>query len=129
MNFDYFRPNPKPAKTEKKRRKPIPHRSKKNKPIDKESKAHLLLVKSMPCIACGSRSFVEAHHIVESYKRLGKREGKEHYYTIPLCNFHHEGEVLSIGNDKADFIEMFGTEMSLLEKFWKLIRFDRRKLD
>jgi hypothetical protein len=127
-DFTNFNPQPKPNKRSKGIKKPIAKRSKKNKPIDKESKKHLLLIKCLPCIACGSFNRVEAHHIVESYKRLGKKEGKEHYYTIPLCFQHHEGQFYSVGNDKKNFITAFGAERELLEKTWKLLNFDKSRL-
>jgi len=127
-DFSNFNPCPKPSKIIKKAKKSIAKRSKKNKPIDKASKQHLALIKSMPCIACKKRGESEAHHIVESLKRLGKRAGKEHYYAIPLCFQHHEGKEFSVGNDKANFVRIFGTERSLLEKVWKLINFDKELL-
>ena len=126
--FNYFKPHPKPNKTNKKRPKPIPKRSSKCKAIPTHAKKHLMLVKSLPCIACGSRINVEAHHITEGGKRIRKREGLDHYYTIPLCHEHHEGSILSIGNTKKKFIETYGTERSLLEKLWKLIKFDESRL-
>lgn len=128
-DFTNFNPQPKKGKKLPKPRKPIARRSKKNKPIEKESKAHLMLVKSMPCMLCGKMGMNQAHHVVESYKRLGKREGKEHYYTYPLCPDCHEGNKFSIGNTKKSIILIHGTEREILERFWKMIRFDKRKLE
>lgn len=118
-DFNYFRPNPKPAKTGKKPKKPLPKRSKKYKSATQIEKEHLLLIKSMGCIVCPRPAPSEAHHICVAGRRVG------HFYTLPLCHEHHEGTELSIGNTKKKFIEKFGTEFELLVKVNKLIRLDK----
>jgi hypothetical protein len=103
-----FRPHPKPKFKGKKPKKPLPKRSKKWKAASKADKERMALLKTLPCIVCGS-SPVEVHHITEGGRRLG------HQYTIPLCYFHHEGNFCSIGNTKKSFVDKFGTELEILE--------------
>ncbi len=110
-----LRAHPKPPKTVKKPRKPIPKRSKKYRRATNAERAYLLLIKSLPCIACGNPPISEAHHITSGGRRLG------HYHTLPLCFQCHEGTTLSIGNTKKQFIAKHGTEQELLEKIQEII--------
>lgn len=69
-------------------------------------------IKEMDCIVqdrfCGG--LVEAHHITQGGRRLG------HFSTLPLCQGHHEGTKLSIGNTKKSFVAKYGSELELLTK-------------
>lgn len=119
--FDNFTPNPKPGKTKKKSKKPIPKRSKKWKAPTLEESQHLQVVKSYPCCVCNRGAPSEAHHITD----CGRRRG--HYYTIPLCPEHHRTGKITVKHKKK-FIERFGSEEFLLKRFWKKINFDERLL-
>lgn len=114
MSFDYFRPNPKPAKTEKKTRKPVRKRGKHYRAASLTEKERMARLKTMPCIACRSRQQVEVHHITQGGRRLG------HEFTLCLCHECHEGK-FSIGNAKKSFIMKYGTELELLGKVNKLL--------
>lgn len=115
--FDYFRPNPKPTKTAKKSKRPLPKHSKKWKPADKKQKQRMALLKSVPCCACGAWD-VEIHHITDCGRRIG------HDATIPLCvSCHRTGEV-SIGRSKSTFVETYGTELELLARVNKMYKLD-----
>jgi len=96
--FDNFNPQPKK------------HHTKKKKPPTAKEIAHLLFVKSCPCITCAAPPPSQAHHITSGGRRLG------HYYCLPLCYECHEGK-FSIGNSKKSFVAKYGAEMLLLEKF------------
>lgn len=48
----------------------------------------------------------------------GRRLG--HFYGIGLCHEHHEGK-FSIGNAKKSFIAMYGTELELCQKMYKML--------
>jgi len=84
------------------------------------------------CIAChvGGRGFryAEIHHITQAGRRLG------HDYTIPLDPWCHRGvpdgnlsiqemESLigpSLARNKRRFVEVYGTELELLERVERL---------
>lgn len=132
-DFNYFRPHPKPQKTEKKSPKRIPTRSRHWHAITPKELSYLKQIKELPCIACGCfiydkygrRLKSEAHHITEGGRRMG------HYHSIPLCpnyephNYEgcHEGKICSIGNTKKSFIKKYGSEHELLERTWKRLNF------
>ena len=84
------------------------------------------------CIACNVSRLgfrhAEIHHITRSGRRLG------HDYTIPLCAWCHravpdgnlspkemEGRIgPSLARNKRRFVEVYGTELELLERVEKL---------
>jgi hypothetical protein len=110
-----FTPCPKPPKTQRKSKKPLPKRSKRWKPATKKEREHLAKIKSLPCIACSAPPPTEAHHITVCGRRLG------HLFALSLCHECHEGE-FSIGNAKKRFIEKYGTELFLLQKVNELLK-------
>lgn len=75
----------------------------------------------MDCIVedefCGG--IIEAHHITQCGRRLG------HFFCLPLCQSHHEGTKLSIGNTKKSFMARYGTELELLEKVNEILGIQR----
>jgi hypothetical protein len=95
----------------------------------------------MPCIACEIEADwakarnetpieqplrTQAHHLVDKGYRI---HSGGHMATIPLCKWHHRGELLypltsremfqlygpSLATRKRDFVAQFGTERELLE--------------
>jgi hypothetical protein len=99
-------------------------------------------IHNMPCLACvkevafaknrdelrlGQPGKTEAHHLVD----MGTREHSGgHMATIPLCSWHHRGELIyplsskqmrflhgpSFARNKKDFIAQYGNERDLLEQ-------------
>ena len=103
-----FKPNPKPKFRRRKRKEPA---------TEAELK-HLEHIKSMCCCVCHKPAPSEAHHIVRSNERLG------HFYTIPLCYYHHEGANRSIGNARKTFEGLYGSEFLLLKQTCDILGID-----
>lgn len=83
------------------------------KPATKDEKEFMARVASLNCITCGNFP-VQIHHICESSKRIG------HKFVLPLCPECHESK-FSIGNAKKSFIAMYGTELELCQKMYKML--------
>lgn len=78
-----------------------------SKPPNTLEKWYMDKVTSLGCIICGNQA--SCHHINSGKNRMG------HLFTLPLCwHIHHEGQELSVGNDKKGFISAFGNELWLL---------------
>lgn len=69
------------------------------------------------CIAChldevaeGFRyeGLADIHHMLLGGKRIG------HYWTIPLCQGHHTGSLLSWHRTRRKFREIYGTDAELV---------------
>ena len=90
---------------------------KKTKP---EEFIHLREVKKLRCIVCKKHGPSHAHHC---FTGMGRR--KNHWHTIPLCYKHHQGEegINSSAMGKKVWESLFGTEMDLLEKAYKLLNY------
>jgi len=88
-------------------------------------------IRAMPCCACIQGMMpqplpTEAHHLVDKGYRS---HSGGHMVTIPLCKWHHRGELLypltsremlflygpSLARSKRDFVAQYGTERELLE--------------
>jgi hypothetical protein len=88
-------------------------------------------IHAMSCCACLQGMLpqpfpTEAHHLVDKGYRI---HSGGHIATIPLCKWHHRGELLyphtsremfqlygpSLATRKRDFVAQFGTERELLE--------------
>lgn len=68
------------------------------KELRKRDKAHLLFVRSRPCLVC-KQSPCDAHHLKFAQQRaLGRKVSDE--FTVPLCRAHHQ-ELHRHGNEKA----------------------------
>jgi len=80
--------------------------------ITKKQCEHLAWVKEQPCVVCGSRDQVAAHH-------CGIKMGmaKNHMQAIPLCFDHHQGKNGFHTLGRKAFAKRFGSEAELLEKF------------
>lgn len=86
-------------------------------PTKAEERRFEIIKREIGCIVCieaNLYSEANAHHILSAGKRIS------HLATIPLCNYHHTGQI-SIHGTRKDFIEDYGTEMKLLEKTNKLV--------
>ncbi len=64
----------------------------KSKPATKAEKARFELIKARGCLACRAERCeqplpTEAHHLLSGGRRRG------HAFSIPLCQWHHEGLV------------------------------------
>jgi hypothetical protein len=96
----------------------------------KAEQARLDAIHAMPCIACEKERVVqplrtEAHHLVDKGTRA---LSGGHVATIPLCKYHHRGELLdymsgremkfvygpSLALHKREFKACYGTERELL---------------
>jgi hypothetical protein len=114
MNFDTFKPNPKPAKTPKKKRKPIRSKSRKMTP---EEYDFSLEVKALGCVVQEKadeigdycQGDIEYNHI----SICGRRKG--HKVGIGLCTKHHRTGKISVHRAKKTFNRIFGTELELFE--------------
>lgn len=98
----------------------------------KAEQARLDAIHAMPCIACEGQQMpqplrTEAHHLADKGYRI---HSGGHMATIPLCSWHHRGELLypltsremdflygpSFARRKRAFIDIYGTERELLER-------------
>lgn len=88
------------------------------------------------CCACAVLGIpnhlqIECHHILDGGRRMG------HRFTIPLCKGHHQGyftadqqlilkvkQLVSIGDGRKLFVEVYGTERELLERVDHLLGLD-----
>ena len=73
-----------------------------------KEKRHMARVADLGCLVCASPA--ELHHIREGQ---GMSQRSSNYLTIPLCPFHHRGE-LSIHADKRQFEALYRNELELL---------------
>lgn len=110
---------PKPPKTPRKTRKPIPPRSKKRLEYlasndRKLGLAHMMVVKALPCICCGKSGPSEAHHCRDEGPRDDMR-------VIPLCADCHRGPN-GYHNAKAAWVARHGRDVDLLPMVSDLLR-------
>jgi len=101
----------------------------KNKKPTKAELAHIMLVKSMPCVVCDEHWYdrmieqgeyfvsgkgirCEFDHLVDGY-RLG------HMFGLPLCHAHHVGKKGYSGGIKWDSSKP--NQWRLLEKVYKVL--------
>lgn len=82
---------------------------------NKAEKERMSRLKEMPCVCCrrtnswahwGTTS--EVHHLLSGNKRRG------HLFTIPLCPYHHRGEVGVLG--RAFLEKILGPSLALSSK-------------
>ena len=78
----------------------------------KEEIAHLNWVASLGCVICDKNTCV--HHI----RKCG--EPKDHFKTIPLCWYHHQGSEGLHTLGKKAWSEMFGYELDFLKQIQEL---------
>lgn len=52
------------------------------------SSDHIVFVKSLPCVVCGTQP-VDAHHII-GHGRLSLGLRVDDLFTLPLCRPHHD---------------------------------------
>lgn len=81
-----------------------------SKPANKLEKWYMDLIVSIGCMLKGcNRTDTSCHHINSGKDRMG------HLFTLPLCwNWHHEGQEESIGNNKTEFVRLYGNEIYLM---------------
>lgn len=103
----------------------------------KAEQAHLDRVHALPCCACVIErilqpSRTEANHLVDKGYRI---HSGGHMATIPLCGWHHRGELLyphtskemhflygpSMARHKREFIARYGSERKLLTRTNKVL--------
>ena len=97
---DCFKSFPKPGKKKKRQKTP-------------EEKAHLTWVASQPCLIPGCPNKSNVHHIREC------GEPRDHFKTIPLCYFHHQGSEGIHFLGKKVWYRKFGNELEMLEKLMR----------
>jgi ERF superfamily protein/uncharacterized protein DUF968 len=91
------------------------------KEVRKRSKAHLLFVRSQPCLVC-KRSPCDAHHLKFAQQRaLGRKVSDE--FTIPLCRTHHQ-QLHRHGNEKAWWANLQIAPLEAAKELWDASQLD-----
>lgn len=84
----------------------------KNKPaMTKAERAHVDIIKNLPCIVCGSAGFNEAHEIEQGLWFL----------SLPLCHDCHRGAKNGLHGQRAMWKVMKKTELSCLNELIETI--------
>jgi len=80
-----------------------------NKKANDKERRHLREVKNLSCVVCFKRGPSEAHHCILKGR-------SDHYWTIPLCVYHHRGKEGINGGiiGKKTWEERYGKQTSLL---------------
>ena len=83
-----------------------------------DEKAHLELILAQPCVACALPQTLrtEAHHIVESGRRLGP------YFLLPLCEGHHRTYTVNVTTNRRAFEREYGEQRILWELLMSTLR-------
>ena len=84
--------------------------------MKKQDKERFEKLKRIGCIACSKKSLFSEpiiHHI-RKHTGLGLRP--PHDQTIPLCPEHHNMGNESVHLNKTKFVELFGSELQLLDE-------------
>lgn len=76
-----------------------------------EHRAHLGMVRSLPCAVCGAPGPSDAHHCIHG--RYGTRKPCD-CMTIPLCKRHHQEGPEAIHNGKHTWAARFGNDYDYL---------------
>lgn len=94
------------------------------KPGTKAEQRRKDAMRELGCIACilngepsGYRyeGICEIHHMLAGNKKLGEA------FTVPLCEFHHTGPVISWHKTRRRFRERYGSDLDLIDKVNKLL--------
>jgi hypothetical protein len=81
----------------------------------KRSKAHLLFVRSQPCLVC-KQTPSDPHHVRFAQPRaLGRKVSDE--FTVPLCRAHHQQLHLH-GNEKAWWSDIQISPLPIATELW-----------
>jgi Recombination enhancement, RecA-dependent nuclease len=97
--------------------------------MTKSDAARMDKIKRLPCLACVQEGCsqpnpTEVHHIVDNgYRRLSGG----HSATIPLCSWHHRGEVL-LGLTAAYMRGYYGPSMARESKAFARVYGKQREL-
>lgn len=75
---------------------------------NKAEKAHMAMIKSLPCGVCDASAPSDCHHITVAGRRVS------HYLTIPLCKDCHQDNHNGIHGLARMWDVMKKTEMSVL---------------
>lgn len=98
-----------------------PQRSavKANEKKQREARAHVDLVKLLPCCACGKLGPGDAHHLMRGVERgIGLTAAGR--YTIPLRRRHHD-EIQPHGDPEAVLMERYGVDArALADALWSV---------
>lgn len=91
------------------------------------SEAHLVLVRALPCIVCGTRKDIHAHHLKSGPARDERSLGAKatDQWTVPLCAIHHLADVELVGSKRE--LEWFESKSimdpySLAQGLWTATR-------
>jgi 5-methylcytosine-specific restriction endonuclease McrA len=60
-------------------------------------------IRNLPCLACGTRWRVEAHHV----KPRSQGGGDDWYNVIPLCSNHHTQNAIAWHRGRDRFLKAF----------------------
>lgn len=75
-----------------------------------KGRAHMALVKQLPCCVCGAPPPSDAHHVISG--RYGSRKASD-FETLPLCKNHHQGPE-GIHTAKATWEGIYGPDYEML---------------
>jgi hypothetical protein len=89
------------------------------KSVRNRSKAHLVFVRSQPCLVC-ERGPCDAHHLKFAQPRgLGLKVSDE--FTVPLCRSHHR-DLHRHGNELAWWANMQFDPLVIAKRLWQTSR-------
>lgn len=77
----------------------------------KAARAHIAVVKSLPCVICRKPGPSDAHHVI--CDRYGTNKSSD-FEVIPLCKSHHQDGPDAIHNGKASWVKKHGPDHSYL---------------
>lgn len=87
----------------------------------RRSKAHLVFVRSQPCLVC-KQSPCDAHHLKFAQQRaLGRKVSDE--FTVPLCRAHHQ-QLHRNGNEKAWWANLQIAPLEAAKELWDATQLD-----
>ena len=92
------------------------NRHRRHEQMKKQDKERFDKLKRIGCIACSKKGLFSEpiiHHI-RKHTGLGLRP--PHDQTIPLCPQHHNMGNESVHLNKTKFVELFGSELQLLDE-------------
>lgn len=89
------------------------------KEVRKRSKAHLLFVRSQPCLVC-KQSPCDAHHLKFAQQRALSRKVSDEF-TVPLCRTHHQ-QLHRHGNEKAWWANLQIAPLEAAKELWDVFQ-------
>lgn len=91
------------------------------KEVRKRSKAHLLFVRSQPCLVC-KQTPSDAHHLKFAQQRALSRKVSDEF-TVPLCRTHHR-QLHRQGDEKAWWVNLQISPLEAAKALWDASHLD-----